>query len=99
MKKSLFTIRKKKHAKHPQIIIFANRIAFKSLTLTHSKGKRRTRNIPLKINPNSKDNRKSFVSKKIISDFKFNYSKAFSNYSLSNEDIDELIRFLESKKK
>ena len=99
MKKSLFTIRKKKHAKHPQIIIDANRIRFRSMTLTHSKGKRRTRNIPLKSNPNPSDKKQSYVSKSVIEDFKFNYSKAFKNYSLSNEDIDELIRFLESKKK
>ena len=99
MKKSLFTIRKKRHAKHPQIIIDANRIRFRSMTLTHSKGDRKHKNIPLKRNPNPNDKKKSFVSKSIIKDFKFNYSKAFENYSISNEDIDELIRFLESKKK
>ena len=99
MKKSLFTIRKKKHAKHPQIIVFANRIKFRSMTLTHSSGRRKKRNLKLNTNPNPKDKRKAFVSKSIIEDFKFNYTKAFKNYELTNEDIEELIRFLESKKK
>ena len=97
--KSSFTIRKKKHAKHPQIIVFVDRTSFKSMTLTHSSGRRKSKNILLNTNPNPNDDLKSYVSKQIIEDFKFNYSKAFQNYTLSNEDIDELIRFLESKKK
>ena len=99
MKKSLFTIRKKKHAKHPQIIVYATKIRFKSMTLTHSPGRRKSRNIKLNHNPNPNDLTDSYVSKQIIEDFKFNYSKAFQNYKISNEDIDELISFLESKKK
>ena len=98
MSKSLFTIRSKKHAKHPQVIIYADRIRFKSLTLTHSKGRKKSRNIPLKHNPSKNDISQSYVSKQIIKDFKFNYSKAFKNYQLSNEDIDEFIKFLQSKK-
>ena len=97
--KSLYTIRKKKHAKHPQVIVDANRTKFKSVTLTHTKGHRKHWNIKLKNNPNPKDEKESYVSKQIIEDFKFNFSKAFMNYSLSNEDIDILIAFLESKKK
>ena len=69
------------------------------MTLTHSSGRRKSKNIELKKNPNPNDEKKSYVSKQIIEDFKFNYSKAFQNYQLSDEDIDELIRFLESKKK
>ena len=99
MKKSLYTIRKKKHAKHPQVIVYVDRLRFKSMTLTHSKGKRKRRNIELKKNPNDSDSRKAYVFKQLIQDFKFNYSKAFKNYILSNDDIDELIIFLESKKK
>ena len=99
MSKSLFTIRSKKHAKHPQVIIYADRIRFKSLTLTHSKGNKRHRNKKLHANPNPQDSRNAYLHRVAIKDFKFNYSKAFKNYRLSNEDIDELIRFLESKKK
>ena len=99
MKKSIFTIRKKKHAKHPQVIVYADRIIFKSLTLTHSRGRRRKRNIPLKFNPNPQDKKSAFVSKTTIKDFKFNYSKAFKNYRLSDDDIIALIAFIEPKKK
>ena len=99
MKKSLFTIRKKKRTKHPQIIVRANRTSFSSVALTHSKGRRRHKNRKLIKNPNLKDTRDAYYSKYLIEDFKFNYSKAFKNYSLSNEDIDEMIKFLESKKK
>ena len=99
MRKSIFTIRKKKHAKHPQIIIDANRIRFSSLGITHSKGKRKSRNKKLFNNPNKEDNKPAYITRRIIEDFKFNYSKAFKNYQLSNEDIDMLIEFLRSKKK
>ena len=97
--KSLFTIRKKKHAKHPQIIVYADRIKFKSMTLTHTRGRKRHWNIKLCKNPNPNDPRDAFISKKVLEDFKYNFSKAFQNYSLSDEDIDMLILFLESKKK
>ena len=99
MSKSLFTIRSKKHAKHPQIIVKVSRTMFSSLGLTHSKGRHKHRNKKLKKNPNPTDNAQAYVSRHLIEDFKFNYSKAFKNYTLSNEDIDELIRFLETKKK
>ena len=99
MNKSIFTIRKKKKTKHPQVIVGANRTKFKSMTLTHSKGKRRTRNIKLSMNPNPEDFSDSYVSKRVIEDFKFNFSKAFKNYHLSNQDIDELIKYLKSKQK
>ena len=99
MSKSLFTIRKRKHSKHPQIVVKVSRTKFSSLGLTHSRGKRKQRNKKLKQNPNPQDSRDAYVSRHLLEDFKFNYSKAFNNYALSNEDIDELIRFLESKKK
>ena len=99
MSKSLFTIRGKKHAKHPQIIVKVSKTKFSSLGLTHSRGQHKHRNKRLKKNPNPNDIKKAYVSRHIIEDFKFNYTKAFKNYVLSNEDIDELIHFLESKKK
>ena len=99
MSKSLFTIRKRKHSKHPQIVVKVSRTKFSSLGLTHSRGKRKQRNKKLKQNPNPQDSRDAYVSRHLLEDFKFNYSKVFNNYALSNEDIDELIRFLESKKK
>ena len=99
MSKSLFTVRRRKHSKHPQIIVRVSRTMFSSLGLTHSRGKHKQRNKKLKQNPNPSDDKNAYVSRHLIEDFKFNYSKAFKNYHLSNEDIDELIRFLESKKK
>ncbi len=99
MSKSLYTVRKKRHAKHPQIIVKVSKTKFASLGLTHAKGKHKHRNKSLKLNPNPNDKRKAYVTRHLLEDFKFNYSKAFKNYVLSNEDIDELISFLESKKK
>ena len=93
------TIRGKRHAKHPQIIVKTSKTKFGSVTLTHSKGKRRTRNFPLPDNPDENDTRKAYFSKRIVEDFKFNFTKMYRNYQLSNEDIDVLIKFLEEKKK
>ena len=99
MANSLFTIRKKKKEKHPQVVVGATRTSFDTVSLTHSpKGGGRT-NIVLKNNPNDFDDRKAYLRKRVVRDFKFNFSKAFKNYHLSNEDIDELIKYLKSKKK
>ena len=99
MKKSLFTIRKRKRSKHPQVIVDADRTKFSSMTLTHSRGDRKHRNIRLKDNPNANDKKDAYISRRIIRDFKFNFSKAFKNYKLSDDDIDELIKYLQSNKK
>ena len=99
MSKSLFTIRKKKKERHPQIIVGATRTSFDSVSLTHASKDSKKKNIILKQNPNHQDPKKAYVKKRIISDFKFRFSKAFKNYKLSNDDIDELMKFLQSKKK
>ena len=99
MFKSLFSIRKKKKDKHPHIVVGGNRTSFKSIGITHSKKHGRRNNIKLKNNPNPKDPRQAYANKQVIQDFKFKYSKAFKNYKLSNEDIDELIEFLNKKKR
>ncbi len=97
--RSLFTIRKKKKERHPQIIVGADRTSFKSIGLTHSKRSGKSINIPLKNNPNKNDDSQAYAKRRIVKDFKFRFSKAFKNYHLSNEDIEELQRFLESKKR
>ena len=105
VKKSLFTFRKKKGVKHPVLIVGANRTKFKSMGLTHSSGnykknkKGKRNNFRLKVNPNPNDKRDSYLRKQVIEDFKFKFSKAFNNYHLSNEDIDELKKFLDKKKR
>ena len=100
MKKSLYTIRKKKHAGHPQVIVDVNKTKFKSMSLTHgNKNKNTKRLIPLIKNPNVEDKEKAYLSKRIIEDFKFNFSKAFKNYKLTNADIEEIIKFLKSRQK
>lgn len=99
MKKSLFTIRKRRKTRHPQIVVDADKTKFKSVTLTHSKliGSHESINLP--DNPNPNDETISYFAKRIISDFKFNYSKEFQNYKLSDKDIEIIIKFLKSKQK
>lgn len=98
-KPSLFTIRKKRKEKHPQIIVGADRTSFESVGLTHSRRSGKSYNNPLPDNPNKKDQTQSYFKKRIIRDFKFLFSKAFKNYQLSNEDIEEIKKFLDKKKK
>lgn len=105
MSKSLFSVRNKKHAKHPYVIVGANRTKFNAMSLEHnaikrkSKGKGYKHNLPLIKNPNPNDNKPSYLRKQIISDFKFNFSKAFKNYKISDEDAINIMIYLESKKK
>ena len=99
MPKSLFTIRKKKKENHPKVIINADKTSFGAVDLTHAISDGKRSNLPLKNNPNPNDKRKAYVKKRIIRDFKFRFSKAFKNYQLSNDDIDELIKYFSKKKK
>lgn len=99
MFKSLFSIRKKKKDKHPHIVVGGNRTSFDSIGITHSKKHGRRNNIKLKNNPNPNDSRQAYANKRIIREFKFRYSKAFKNYKLSDEDIEELKKFLDKKKR
>lgn len=99
MKKSLFTIRKKKKEDHPQIIIDANKTKFSSLPLTHSKKQGFRKNIELETNPNPKDAAKAYVSKRMVTDFKFRFSKAFKNYKLSDNDARKILVYLKNRKK
>ena len=73
--KSLFTIRSKKHAVHPQIVVGADKTKFKSVTLTHNENENKHSNVPLDDNPNENDERPSYFARRIIQDFKFNYTK------------------------
>ena len=96
--KSLFTVRGKKHERHPQIIVQSDKTGFGSVSLTHSRKKGGKNTVLLPDNPDANDSRQSYFAKKIVRDFKFNFTKAYRNYKLSDDDIDELIRFLERKK-
>lgn len=97
--KSIFTIRKRRKTRHPQIIVDADRTKFKSVTLTHDKNKHGHATELLPDNPNKMDKEKSYFVKRILHDFKFNYSKEFQNYKLSDEDIEVITEFLKSKQK
>ena len=77
----------------------ANRTSFDSMSITHGANNGKKKNIKLKHNPDPKDSRVSYIRKRIIRDYKFRFSKAFKNYKISNDDIDELIKYLQSKKK
>ena len=48
---------------------------------------------------NNKSKTQYYSRKEIIEDFKFIYLKTFKNYQLSNEDIEDLKKFLDEKKK
>ena len=99
MFKSLFSIRRKKKDKHPRIVVGANRTSFDSIGLTHSKKHGNRNNLKLKHNPNPSDSRQAYVDKRIVRDFKFRFSKAFKNYKLSDEVVEDLKKFLDRKKK
>lgn len=97
--KSLYSIRKKKHTKHPFVIVGYNKTKFKAMGITHSKKSGHRNNFKLNNNPNKKDKRETYLKRQVIEDFKFNFSKAFKDYKLSDSDINNLINYLENKKK
>ena len=95
--KSMYSIRNKKKAKHPFIIVGVNKIKFKAMGITYSKRSGQN-NLRLINNPNKDDKEPSYLKRQVIEDFKFNFSKAFNNYKLSNEDIDLIIDYLNKKR-
>ena len=98
--KSLFTVRGKKHERHPQVIVGASRTQFESLSITHSKKHGRVNNIPLDGNPQDGQKDPSYVEKKkAIKDFKFNYTKLYRNFRLTDDDIDKIVDFIQKKRK
>lgn len=105
MSKSIFTIRKRKKAKHPYVIVDANKTKFGAMSLTHEerivnkKTNKSHKNLPLKNNPNPNDIKPAYLRKQLIQDFKFNFSKAFKNYHISDEDAINILKYLENKKK
>ena len=97
-KPSLFTIRKKKKERHPQLIVGANKTKFKSMSITHSKKNGYHGNLKLKMNPNNNDPTPSYLKKRIIEDFKFYYSKAFKNYHLTMKILKISLSFWNQKR-
>ena len=97
--KSMYSIRNKKKAKHPFVIVGYDKTKFKAMGLTHSKRSGHRNNLKLNKNPNHKEDKDAYLKRQIINDFKFNFSKAFKNYELSNSDIDLIIEYLNKKKK
>lgn len=99
MSKSILSIRRKKRAKHPQVIVETDKTKFGSMTLTHKKKSGHSNNLPLKKNPNPTDAQKAYLRKQIVKDFKYNFSKAFKNMKISDEDAEIILNYLDKKKK
>lgn len=101
--KSIFTVRKRQKAKHPYVIVDADRTTFSGMSLTHkpfSRNKnKKNNNLVLKTNPNPKDNNSAYLRKQVIKDFKFKFSKAFKSYKISDDDAINILNYLENKKK
>ena len=98
-KKSLYTFRKKIGERHPRLVVWADKTTFWTLSLTHSKKNGIKNNIPLNHNPNKNDTRQAYVQRKVYKDYKFCFTKAFTNYVLSDEDLKMILQFLKTKKK
>ena len=62
--KSLFTVRGKKHERHPQIIVQSDKTGFGSVSLTHSRKKGGKNTVLLPDNPDANDSRQSYFAKK-----------------------------------
>lgn len=68
------------------------------MTLTHKKKSGHSNNLPLKKNPNPTDAQKAYLRKQIVKDFKYNFSKAFKNMKISDEDAEIILNYLDKKR-
>lgn len=86
---------------HPNYIVGESETEFYSFGLTHSKKlNKKHNNYMLKLNPNKKDDKPSYLRKNLVYDKKKNYSKIkLNNYHMSNEDNNYIDFLLEKYKK
>lgn len=104
---SLFTFRryKKKEggdikkAKHPKLIIDETKTDLGFMGLTESPKRGHHKNIELKQNPQKGKTGKAFIREEVRYDKKRNFSEVLEDYKLSEEDKQEIIKFLNKKKK
>lgn len=67
--------------------------------LTESEKKGRHKNIELIPNPKAGDTRRAFVRKELRSDNQKQFSEILSNYDLSEESLNKIVKYLENKNK
>ena len=74
--------------KHPNYIFEEKGKKYRALGLTHSPSTFGRKNMPLKQNPDSKDEKQAYIRNGIISDKKKNFSEnPIKNYAFGKEDM------------
>lgn len=88
-----------KRAKHPKLIVddINNKYGFMGLTESEKRGHHK--NIPLKKNPQKGKKEKSYLRDELRYDDKKYFGEILSDYNLSDEDIQTVMKYLERKKK
>ena len=75
---------------HPAYIYKREGDTYKFIGITHSPITKGVRNIPLDINPNPNDSRKSYARPRSDSDNKKNFSKKLSGWKLDIKDRNKI---------
>ena len=107
VKSGLFTFRrykkneggKTKRAKHPKLIVDEKHDDYGFMGLTESAKRGHHRNIELSKNPEKGKTGKSYIRDELRYDKKDNFGEVLSNYKLTKEDKQVIIRYLEKRKK
>lgn len=100
-KKSNFKkgFRKNKRIKHPTYLIDENGRMYQYIGITHSSKTGDSKNIPLKQNPNPKDNRRAYIRPVVDEDKPENFSRRMKDWRFSVEDRETVKQIIDDYKK
>lgn len=90
---------KVKKAKHPKLIVESNSDEFGFMGLTESSKRGHHKNIELTKNPQKGKKGKSYLRDEIRYDKKRNFGDVLKDYNLTEEDKQNILKYLERRKK
>lgn len=93
----IFRFNKKR--KHPSYIFYEKDDKYYSFLITHNEKYKRKDNIMLYKNPNSKDERQSYIHDKLYQDKKSDFSYVFKNWKFDKNDKRKIKRLKKKYKK
>ena len=88
-----------KKAKHPKLIVDETKAQYGFMGLTESAKRGHHKNIPLKKNPQRKNQNTAYLRDELRYDTKDSFYETLSSYRLSAADKKMILKYLEKKKR
>ena len=93
------SFRKNKRINHPTYVIDRNGNVYKYIGITHSRKTKDENNIPLRKNPNPKDNRSAYLRPSVEKDEMKDFRRCYGAWRFGDEDSKLVRRMIDEDKK